>query len=192
MSNENRMNILQAVDSKTKVMALIALIAEALFLGSLAALPASETLYALIACAVVLIVTLGGIVIIEVAEIRTKRAASVTDGRDSQSYSHLNIPENIRNEFRLSFLARRDGRSQKQRELLYFIEKHTAAGGNVSLEEIEERFKQNINCVYWRLENIMYLGFLEKVDAGEHVDSKSRFSYKLSSEYKKERASACV
>ena len=190
MSNENRMNILQAVDSKTKVMALIALIAEALFLGSLAALPESETLYALIACAVVLIFTLGGIVIIEVAEIRTKRAESTPDGRDSQSYSHLNIPENIRNEYSLSFLARRNGRSEKQRKLLYFIEKHTAAGGNVSLEAINEQFRQqDIDCVYWRLENLMYLGFLEKVDAGEHVDSKSRFSYKLSSAYKKERAS---
>lgn len=190
MVNENRMNILQAVDSRTKVMALIALIAEALFLGSLATLPSSETLYALIACAVILVVTLGGIVLVEVTEIRTKRAALVPDSNDSHSHSHLNIPEHIRDELSLSFLVKRDRLSQKQRELLYFIEKRTAAGENVSLEETEERFKQNVDCVYWRIETLMYLGFLEKVDTGERVNNKRRFSYKLSNEYKKERASA--
>lgn len=187
MANENRVNILQAIDSRTKVMALIALIAEALFLGSLATIPYSETLYALIACAVILVVTLGGIVLVEVTEIRTKRAALVPDREDS--HSHLNIPENIRNELSLSFLIRRDRQSQGQRELLDFIEKRTTTGENVSQTELEDRFTKHIGCVYWRLEALRYLGFLEKVDTGEHIDNKRRFSYKLSSEYKKERAS---
>jgi len=49
-------------------MGLIALVAEALFLGSLAALPADQTIWALTICAVILIVTLIGIVIVEVTE----------------------------------------------------------------------------------------------------------------------------
>lgn len=190
MPNEKRMNILQAIDSRTKVMALIALIAEALFLGSLATLPSSETLYALIACAVILIVTLGGIVLVEVTEIRTKRVALNPDSKDSHSCSHTNIPENIRNELSLPFLVRRDKQSEDQREILDFIERRTAAGGSVSQKELEDQFAKHVGrYVYWRLEVLQYLGFLQKVDTGEKHGDKPRFSYKLSSEYKKERTS---
>ncbi|GBC61958.1 ABC transporter permease protein [Desulfonema ishimotonii] len=71
---EKRSKILQIIDSRTKVMALISIIAEALFLGSLVILPSDQTLYALIACLSILIVTLIGITIIEYTEVKSTKA----------------------------------------------------------------------------------------------------------------------
>lgn len=67
----NRVGILSAVDTKTKLLALIALVAEALFASSLAVLKADQALYALITCAVILAFTIIGIVIMEKSEIDT-------------------------------------------------------------------------------------------------------------------------
>lgn len=69
-ATESRVGILSTIDTKTKVLALVALIAEALFLGSLIVLPVDQVLYALITCAVILVVTIIGIVIVEIAETR--------------------------------------------------------------------------------------------------------------------------
>lgn len=189
MPREKRMDILQAIDSRTKVMALIALIAEALFLGSLAAIPSHETLYALIACVVILVVTLAGIILIEVTELRTKRAGSGSDGKDPHSDDGTNIPENIRQELSLPFVVRRDKQSEGQREILDFIERHTAVAESVSQTKLEEQFARHAGRhVYWRLEVLRYLGFLEKVDTGERHGNKPRFSYRLSTEYRNERS----
>ena len=70
MTQESKATILSKIDTKTKVLALVSLIAEALFLGSLATLPSDQTLYALITCAAILIITIIGIVIVEVVETR--------------------------------------------------------------------------------------------------------------------------
>lgn len=66
MNGDDRKGLLSAVDSRTKVLALIALVAEALFLGSLATLPAEHTIWALAVSATILVVTIVGIVVVEV------------------------------------------------------------------------------------------------------------------------------
>lgn len=63
-------SILANLDTKTKVLGLIALIAEAFFLGALTVLRDQQLLFALIACAAILLVTIIGIVVIEVTEAR--------------------------------------------------------------------------------------------------------------------------
>lgn len=65
MAEEKRKGILQALDTRTKVLGLIALISEGLFLGAATWLPENQVLYALIVCAVILVVTILGIVRIE-------------------------------------------------------------------------------------------------------------------------------
>ncbi|MCK9200617.1 MAG: hypothetical protein M0P59_15035 [Gallionella sp.] len=72
--NENKKewgDILAKVNTKTKVLGLIALVAEGLFLGALTILREERLLFALYACAAILLVTIIGIVIIEVTETRT-------------------------------------------------------------------------------------------------------------------------
>ncbi len=65
--------IISNVTTKTKVLALIALVAEALFLGALTRLQDQQLLYALFACAGILVVTIIGIVVVEVTEARVSR-----------------------------------------------------------------------------------------------------------------------
>lgn len=68
---ETRSSILVSIDTRTKVLALISLIAEALFLGAAFALPKEHILYALVTCAVVLLTMTVGIIYVDAAE--TKR-----------------------------------------------------------------------------------------------------------------------
>ena len=62
MAEEERKGILQALYTRTKVLGLTALIAEALFLGAATLLPEDQVLYALIVCATILVITILGIV----------------------------------------------------------------------------------------------------------------------------------
>ena len=66
--------ILANVNTKTKVLGLIALVAEALFLGALTVLRDQQLLFALFACAGILVVTIVGIVVIEVTEARASQS----------------------------------------------------------------------------------------------------------------------
>jgi len=67
-------DILANVNTKTKVLGLIALVAEALFLGALTVLRDQQLLFALLACAGILIITIIGIVVVEVTEARAVRS----------------------------------------------------------------------------------------------------------------------
>ena len=62
--------ILATVNTKTKVLGLIALVTDALFVAALTILRAQQLLFALLACAAILLVTIIGIVVVEVTEVR--------------------------------------------------------------------------------------------------------------------------
>ncbi|GBC61999.1 Uncharacterized protein DENIS_2962 [Desulfonema ishimotonii] len=176
---EKRSKILQIIDSRTKVMALISIIAEALFLGSLVTLPSDQTLYALIACLSILIVTLIGITIIEYTEVKSTKA--LIENKDSTF-----LPEDIRGELNLSFIAKRDKLSKGQREILSYIEKNATSGGGVSQKHLEGKFSKHTGCyVYWRLEVLRYLGFVRKIEIGKNHNDTPLHSYVLTAEYKK-------
>ena len=66
--------ILGIVNTKTKVLALVLLVAGGLFSASLAVLRGQQLLFALFACAVILLVTIIGIVVMEVTEARATGA----------------------------------------------------------------------------------------------------------------------
>ncbi len=72
-NNKEWAGILANVDTKTKVLGLIALVAEALFLGALTILRDEQLLFALYTCAGVLLLTIIGIVIVEVTEASVTR-----------------------------------------------------------------------------------------------------------------------
>ena len=69
MVKEEREGILQALDTRTKLLGLIALIAEGLFLGAVTLLPKYQIIYALIVCATILVITILGIVRIETTSV---------------------------------------------------------------------------------------------------------------------------
>ena len=73
MAKESRRGLLSNIDTRTQVLALITLIAEALFIGSLVAIPSQHIIWAMVICAGILIMSIVGIIIIEVTESRLTR-----------------------------------------------------------------------------------------------------------------------
>ena len=76
---EQKTKILTAIDSKTKLLALIALIAEALFISSIPILDNNDTIYALIICSVILIITIIGIAYFEKKDKKQKKNDKLID-----------------------------------------------------------------------------------------------------------------
>lgn len=116
-------DILRTIDTKTKVLALISLLAEALFGASLTKLPKEQTLYALIVCAAILVITIIGIVIIEVrsanlpvTEVRpspltpdTKLLNQLVDGALETVCRAVSIPETPESARLRVFIFRKNG-----------------------------------------------------------------------------------
>jgi hypothetical protein len=78
MAKENRKAVLASIDTKTKVLALVTLVIEATFLGSIVALPKDKVFAALVVCAFVFAIVVIGVILIELAEVRRKEPASAT------------------------------------------------------------------------------------------------------------------
>ena len=74
---KSRSALLSVIDTKTKVMALICVVVEAMLLASLPQIDRHQRLYALIVCAVVLIILLIGMFVVEIAEARQKHNSSL-------------------------------------------------------------------------------------------------------------------
>ncbi len=198
MEKESRSSILSAIDSRTKLIALITLIAEMLFLGSLSTLPSEQTLYALLACAFILIISIIGIVYIEVIVegsnknatapgANLEREKSTTSSQDQPTIP--NIPVGLFNELSRSYLEKKVDLSDAQKKILNFIERETKVHDSVNQKTLESDFSEHKAkvYVYWRLEDLRYQGFITRFDTGDRRHGMPVFSYKLSSEYNDER-----
>jgi hypothetical protein len=89
MTTEARGGLLKSIDTRTKVLALVGLIAEALFLGSLVALPSHHALYALITCAVILVVIVLGIVFLESRGTDYRKSDPGLETSDQNNFAHI-------------------------------------------------------------------------------------------------------
>ena len=78
MSDEKRGGLLSTLDTKTKVFGLLALVLEATYLGSIAALPEKQVIYGLVISAVVFVVIVIGLIALERAEQDTSDKRQVT------------------------------------------------------------------------------------------------------------------
>jgi hypothetical protein len=119
--------------------------------------------------------TLCGIVI----GVRARRDAKPLADRSS---FELALPEPIRRQYALSFLARKDKLVVSQRVLLDYLEAESKRRGAVRQEEMEDRFGDKYPGVYWRLETLIFLGFIEK-EVANHRDAIPVYIYRLSPGY---------
>jgi len=97
MEKENRSSILSAIYSRTKLIGLIALIAEALFLGALATLPSSQILFALLACAFILVICIVGIIYVEAIAERSSNSKTFLDAKHEREESTASSQEQFSN-----------------------------------------------------------------------------------------------
>ena len=72
-NKSSRANVLQAIDTKIKVLALICMVLEAALLGSLPMLPEPNRFYAFTLCTIVLTIMIIGIFLLFIMEIRDKQ-----------------------------------------------------------------------------------------------------------------------
>lgn len=76
MTNKDRKGILSVIDTKTKVLALVTLVIEATFIGSIAALPTDRVFWALVVCATIFAIVVVGVIVLEFQEIRGKKSST--------------------------------------------------------------------------------------------------------------------
>ncbi len=95
----------------------------------------------------------------------------------------LNIPISLAVELGKSFSARKDDMSITQKGLLDFIEIETKKRENIPQEDFDENFPSH---VFWRLEVLIWMGFIEKEYSNRKRYGKPLFHYRLSPEYKRE------
>lgn len=91
MTRNNWPSLLKNVTDKTKALALICLIVNALFLASLPALQIGQRIYALLVCGVMLIVIAVGVILIELTEKRAHTPLQIGKLKGDQA----EIPEGI-------------------------------------------------------------------------------------------------
>jgi hypothetical protein len=113
--------------------------------------------------------------------------AAHPDQPDNPVWGHLRIP-NLPEDLRQTFIARRIGAGDTQALILRYIEKAAisnrkkSAATAVTERELRKRFSMGGTELYYRLEQLRLLGFLEKTSlAPEHG-----FTYDVSSAYWRE------
>jgi len=101
--------------------------------------------------------------------------------------------ESIRNsaslpdDLKLNFTARRASLSEKQGRLLYLVEYEGHSGDYVSQDTLQEQFNEySLGELFYRLEQLRLLGFLERQTVGQNKDHTDRYSYSLSTTYRLE------
>ncbi len=143
MAGENRATILAAIDSPTKVMALIALVAEGLFLGSLAVIPSADTFWAMIVCAIILVFMIVGIAAVQIVESVMKRPRSgqediELDSDDSKSTStDVQLSEN----WKTTFSEKQAGKNKVFHETVNLTRSGSKVTGTITFEEENELSK---------------------------------------------------
>jgi hypothetical protein len=90
-------------------------------------------------------------------------------------------------EFYLSFSARREALTQTQGRILKFFSNRSYAGQYVNQDVLEKQFDQiKPSELYYRLEHLRLLGFLDNQKTGQDENGADQFSFRLSENYRKE------
>lgn len=93
------------------------------------------------------------------------------------------IPE----ELKANFITRRVSLSEQQGRILVFVEKVCYPTYYASQDQIEAQFNQySQGELFYRLEHLRLLGFIERQKIGNNSDDSDRYAYLLSAAYKKE------
>ncbi len=97
----------------------------------------------------------------------------------------------IPGELTKNFTSRRISISQSQARFLRFAEFEGHSGSPVSQDRFEDKFNQYSKSeIYYRLEHLRLLGFLEKDAIGTDSHGFARFTYRLSPAYRDELGGA--
>ncbi|NMG07630.1 hypothetical protein [Brasilonema sp. UFV-L1] len=94
----------------------------------------------------------------------------------------------IPKELKKTFYERENSLSPTQQQILNFIKRRNRnSNSSIQQEILEQEFKGRSGAeIFFRLEQLYLLGFLEKQENGTSSNGIPRFIYRLSSKYRKE------
>ena len=92
------------------------------------------------------------------------------------------VPKCLEKELELDYSARRDNLPDSQKEILKYLEKQSNKRASMPQSDFEAEFRGRIKSVYWRLESLCHLGFVEK-EVTDHNKGIPRYNYRLSGDY---------
>ena len=97
--------------------------------------------------------------------------------------SKLVVPAYLADALQLEYPQRRERLTKSQRDILDYIASEATWRASVSQKDCEAQFKGAPDAIYWRLESLCYLGFLEK-EVTNRVGTIPTYNYRLTKEYK--------
>lgn len=102
---------------------------------------------------------------------------------EGENKSSIRLPR----EYTFGYVARREALTLTQGNILKYMVRLSHAGQYVAQNTLEREFNQMRNSeLFYRLECLRLLGFLESQKTGQNVAGSDRFSYRLSEDYRKE------
>jgi hypothetical protein len=99
------------------------------------------------------------------------------------------VPQYLRTELEQDFRKRKERLSDGQREILEYLETESARRRNIPQHDLETEFSGRFRGIYWRLESLCSLGFIDK-EVTDFKGNIPRYIYRLSDEYKSWRGPA--
>jgi hypothetical protein len=97
--------------------------------------------------------------------------------------AEVHVPQYLRTELEQDFCERKKRLSAGQREILEYLEIQSTRGRHIPQRDLETEFSRRLRGVYWRLESLRALGFIDK-DVMDFMGEIPRYIYRLSDEYK--------
>jgi TIR domain len=94
----------------------------------------------------------------------------------------IHLPKALRDQLELSFQARRARLPPSLTEMLAYLEVQSKLRASVPQQDLEAEFGRRFDSVYWRLEALCHLGFVEK-EVTNFRGHTPTFNYRLSDEY---------
>ena len=93
----------------------------------------------------------------------------------------------VPDELKSNYVVRRASLSERQGQLLSFLQLKTSLKQYLDEEQIGIKFNRYSKTeLFYRLEQLRLLGFLERQIVGQNQDGTDRFAYRISVAYKKE------
>lgn len=100
-------------------------------------------------------------------------------------YIETSVHHPIEAELRAGFTAKRSRIGSKQNQVIDYITAKLDRQPHISQEELAKRFPEEESSLYYRLEQLRLLGFVERIEIGE-LSGEPRFGWTLSDRYRKE------
>jgi TIR domain len=95
----------------------------------------------------------------------------------------IRVPTYLRAELEQDFRERKERLPDSQKEILDYLEAQSLRRASIPQHDLDSEFGARFRSVYWRLESLCFLGFVDK-EVTDFKGDTPRYNYRLSQDYK--------